>query len=217
MKYEKRQISLGFTEEKFPEGQHILYIFNDDAERRRTMAKFFESGLLEGEKLLYLVDSITPDELTRHMEKLGVNIHSNEDVFTIAEAAGAYCPHGCFSCQEMLDIVSDFYETSLEEGYPGSRGTGEMTWALKGMADGRAKLEDLLEYEVKLTGILKEYPYTACCQYDARRFDGATIMDVLNVHPVMIVQGQLVKNPFYVNPQDYLEKFIERQKVKSNV
>lgn len=28
--------------------------------------------------------------------------------------------------------------------------------------------------------------------YDARRFDGAVLMDVLQVHPVMIVRGQLV-------------------------
>jgi len=31
-------------------------------------------------------------------------------------------------------------------------------------------------------------------------------MDVLNVHPVMIVRGQLVKNPFYLEPDIFLEK-----------
>ena len=31
-------------------------------------------------------------------------------------------------------------------------------------------------------------------------------MDVLNVHPVMIVRGQLVKNPYYIEPELFLER-----------
>jgi hypothetical protein len=37
-------------------------------------------------------------------------------------------------------------------------------------------------------------------------FDGATILDILKVHPVMISRGQLVKNPFYVRPDDFLRE-----------
>jgi hypothetical protein len=35
-------------------------------------------------------------------------------------------------------------------------------------------------------------------------------MDVLNVHPVMIVRGQLVKNPYFVEPAVFLEKLKAR-------
>jgi hypothetical protein len=41
------------------------------------------------------------------------------------------------------------------------------------------------------------------CQYDARRFDGATIFDVINVHPVMLVRGHLIRNPFYLPPDQF--------------
>lgn len=36
------------------------------------------------------------------------------------------------------------------------------------------------------------------------------MMDVLSVHPVMIVRGQLVKNPYYMDPAVFLEKLKER-------
>jgi hypothetical protein len=36
-------------------------------------------------------------------------------------------------------------------------------------------------------------------------------MDVLSVHPVMIINGQLVNNPYYVEPEEFLKKFKERQ------
>jgi hypothetical protein len=60
--------------------------------------------------------------------------------------------------------------------------------------------------------VTRTYPYTACCQYDARRFDGETIMDVLSVHPVMIVRGQLVKNPYYIEPEIFLSEYATRHR-----
>ena len=41
---------------------------------------------------------------------------------------------------------------------------------------------------------------------DARRFDGATILDVLRVHPMMIVHGQIVRNPYYTRPSEFLAR-----------
>ena len=62
----------------------------------------------------------------------------------------------------------------------------------------------LLEYESKVSLLLKNCPVTAVCQYDARSFDGSTIMDILKVHPYMIVRGSVVNNPFFIPPEEYL-------------
>jgi DcmR-like sensory protein len=199
----RREISLGFTPEKFTEGQHILYIYNDDKERRNTMAKYISSGLSSGEKTLYLADSITPAELINTLEDQGLDMQEHKNSCVINEASTSYCPTGYFSADDMLDVVGEFYQSARNEGFTGARGTGEMTWALK---EGRAQTKDLLEYEVKLTGILEQYPYTACCQYDAREFDGSTLMDMLSIHPVMIVQGQLVKNPYFMSADEFMNR-----------
>ena len=206
----RRTISLGFTTENVMEGQHICYIYNEDTERLRVMAKFMKSGMLEGEKLLYLVDVITPAEMLDCLEELGVNVKTKEGGLTVAEAASAYCPSGHFNADEMLDSIRNFYTDAVEkEGYPGARGTGEMSWCLN---EGLADEASIMEYEARLNFLVAEYPYTACCQYDARRFDGHIIMDVLSVHPVMIVRGQLVKNPFYIDPAVFLEEYRARKK-----
>jgi hypothetical protein len=205
---ERRTISLGFTQETILEGQHICYIFSDDAERRRVMAKYLESGMLANEKLLYLVDVMTPEEMLDCLEEYGVDVRSKSQSLTIADAAPAYCPSGTFNIDETLGLVRDFQQDALKEGYTGSRGTGEMSWCL---VKGRANEMDLMEYEARLNVLLAEYPYTACCQYDARRFDGQTIMDVLSVHPYMIVRGQLVRNPYFIKPEEFLEEYRARQ------
>jgi len=65
--------------------------------------------------------------------------------------------------------------------------------------------ERLLEYESRVTLLLREKPVTAVCQYNANRFDGATIMDVLKVHPQMIVRDAIIYNPFFISPEEYLQ------------
>jgi hypothetical protein len=206
----RRTISLGFSEEKVFEGQHICYIFNDDEERRRVMAKYLESGRLANEKLLYLVDVITPEEMLRSLEDLGVDVRTKPAALTVEEAGQGYCPQGVFNSDEMLQLVRDFYHEAVDtEGYAGARGTGEMSWCL---VKGRADEVTILEYEARLNLLIAEHPYTACCQYDARRFEGHLIMDVLAVHPVMIVRGQLVKNPFFVPPDIFLNEYHARQR-----
>jgi hypothetical protein len=212
---DRRTISLGFTDKHVLEGQHICYLYNDDVERRRVVAKYLESGLLAQEKLLYLVDEMTPEEMLDCLEELGVEARSKPAELTVAEAASVYCPRGVFNADEMLDTVRDFYVQAVErEGYAGARGTGEMSWCL---VEGRADEASLMEYEARLNLLVAEYPHTVCCQYDARRFDGNIILDVLAVHPVMIVRGQLVKNPYYVDPEEFLIEYRERAVVRQPI
>ena len=45
---------------------------------------------------------------------------------------------------------------------------------------------------------------TAVCQYDAHDFGGDLIMDILKVHPLMVLRGSVVHNPFFIQPEDFL-------------
>ena len=206
---EYREISLGFSDEKFREGHHIIYIYNDDFERKKTMAKFLQQGLVDNEKVLYLVDDISPSDMRQELMALGVDVDRQQADFDLSEGHYTYCPDCYFSSKFMLDIVGKYYDDAMADGYAGARGAGEMTWAL---VEGRSTVPDLLEYEARLNDILVDHPLTTVCQYDARRFDGALIMDMLSVHPMMIVRGQLVKNPSYVFPAVFLKEYQERLK-----
>lgn len=207
MTREHRQVSLGLSGQKFREGYHIIYIYNDDVEKRRTMAKFFQHGFLENDKALYLVDDISPSELESELLELGVEVEAGQTDFDLRKGHYTLCPDNYFSPDFMLDIVGEYYDQAIQEGYAGARGVGEMSWAL---VEGRSTVPDLLEYEARLTDILEDHPLTTVCQYDARRFDGALIMDMLSVHPMMIVRGQLVKNPSYVEKDIFLQEYQER-------
>jgi hypothetical protein len=203
----RRKISLGFTRERFDEGHHIIYVYNDDRERKRTMASFIGEGLHGGEKVLYLVSDISTAEMRSELQSLGVAMDECRDDFDLTEGHHTRCPGGHFSSAYMLDIVGKYYDQAIDQGYTGARGAGEMSWAL---VEGRCSIPELLRYEARLNTILADHPLTTICQYDARRFDGALIMDLMSVHPMMIVRGQLVNNPCYVAPDTFLREYTRR-------
>jgi hypothetical protein len=207
MKAEKRKVSLGFSDEEIVEGHHIIYVYSNDDERKKTLAKFLRQGLMDHEKVLYLASDISTGEMRAELLTLGVDVDTSRKDFDLVPEHYSHCPGNYFSADFMLNMVGRYYTKAMEEGFAGARGAGEMSWAL---VEGRASLRDLLEYEAKLNAVLEQNPLTTICQYDARRFSGEVIMDMLSVHPMMIVRGQLVKNPFYIEPALFLHELAQR-------
>jgi hypothetical protein len=199
---------MGFTKQTFPAGTHMCLIYNDDAERKRLISKFIDSGLATGEKVSYFADLATPSEIRQWLANKGVDLPEDEqdDRFGVLVAEKTYCPTGEFVPESMLDTLRAYYKQAVDDGYTGARVSGEMSWALRGVPGSNR----LMEYEAQVNNVLATHPVTAICQYDATKFDGATIFDVLSVHPMMIVHGQIVQNPYYLKPEVFLKDFSAR-------
>ena len=111
----------------------------------------------------------------------------------MATAVQGYYPDGSFNPDAMLARLRAKYEQCRAAGLAGARIAGEMTWALRGIPGS----ERIVECESRINTLVREAPITVMCQYDLRKFDGATMFDIMNVHPVMIVGGHVLRNPFY--------------------
>jgi hypothetical protein len=104
-----------------------------------------------------------------------------------------------FDPDHMLELLRQFHKDSVADGFPAARVIGEMTEQVQHISGGSR----LLEYESRVSLLVKEVPVTAVCQYDANVFDGATIMQVLTVHPMMLIRGTVVHNPYYVSAEEF--------------
>ena len=191
----------------------MCLIFQHEIERRNIIAKFLEKGLLEQEKVAYFADVMTRDEVVEWLR--GCNINITEEMaatnLVVEDSVTAYCPQGKFVPEEMLGRLKAFYNESVAKGYRQGRVSGEMSWALKGIPGS----DRLMEYEAWVNEVFKTHPVTAICQYDANKFSGTLIMDVLKVHPMMIVKGQIVHNPYYMTLDLFLKEFSGRSENKS--
>lgn len=193
---------LGFTDEDFPDSAHICLVFDDEDERRKIVSKYLKAGLQRGEQIRYMADTASPDEVRAWLLQMGVEIPDErpDGPFLILEAQKFYTPGGRFEPEAMIGRMLPRLDASKQAGYRGSRVTGEMSWALRGAAGS----DHLLEYEAMLTAVSHPFPHMGMCQYDARRWDGATLFRVLQVHPYMVAQGHIVRNPFFTRPEEML-------------
>ena len=204
MENQNRKISLGFTNQQFEPGIHICQIFNDDDERHSALVNFIISGLQTGENTACFSEKENESTLSPFFKKNGIEYKEVEKSgeFSLSQTAEAYFEGGKFEPERMLNLLKDFYENSLKQNRSGARVIGEMIPEIQHIPGGTG----LMEYESKVSILLKQYPINAVCQYDARSFDGSTILDVLKVHPYMIIRGVVVKNPFFIQPEEYLAK-----------
>ena len=207
------EVDLGFTDRKQPAGTHMCLIFQDENERRKIMAKFIRKGLSDGEKVAYYADVMTPKEVVDWLQGFDINVTGEmaSNNLVVQDSLTTYCPNGKFVPDEMLEQLKAFYLQSIEEGYTHVRASGEMSWALKGIPGS----ERLIEYEAWLNVVFQTHPVTGICQYDANKFSGALIMDVLKVHPMMIVKGNIVHNPYYLTLELFLKELSTRSKNKA--
>jgi len=202
MSTKRKDIPMGFTKELVPESCHVCLIYESEEQRQKIISEYIAEGLRQGELVRYFTDKTTPETVRSWLLDLGVELSEAEKTgsFAISKAESAYCPDGKFEPQKMIDRSVNRYDQAKMAGYSGSRACGEMTWALKNIPGS----DHLLEYEVLLNTITSTFPHTGMCQYDARLFDGATLFKVLQVHPYMIAHGQVVSNPFYIRPEEFL-------------
>ncbi len=198
----QRKVSLGFSHEEFDPGLHICQIVNGDEERIEAILKFVASGLEADENVACYSNEVDPPLLESAMPPTKPTFAEarNRGMFSHARTSSVYFKDGRFDPDRMVALLAEFLREALSAGRSGARVIGEMASEVLSMPGGSR----LLEYESKITLLLRGKPMTAVCQYDARLFDGSTIMDVLKVHPLMIVRGAIVRNPFFTPPEEYL-------------
>lgn len=192
---------MAFIENQLPESCHVCLIYETEEQRQKIISEYIAEGLRRGEVVRYFTDKTTPESIRSWLVELGVELSDAEKdgSFAISKAESAYCPEGNFEPQKMIDRSVNRYEQAKKAGYAGSRACGEMTWVFNGIPGS----DRFLEYETLLNTVTSTFPHSGMCQYDARLFDGATLFRILQIHPYMIAQGQIVRNPFYTRPEEF--------------
>lgn len=183
-------------------GNHVCCLFENDEEHRVLMKSFIRQGLERNEKVIYIVDARSANEVINYLRDDGGETESylERGQLIIFEVGQTYMREGIFDPDDMIALLRHQTEQALNEGYSALRVTGEMTWALRDLSSS----ERLIEYEAKLNEFFPGSKCLAVCQYDRRRFSAGLLLDILSTHPIACVGTKVFDNFHYMSPNALL-------------
>ncbi len=184
-------------------GDHICAFYRGSAERDEVLVPYLREALLAGDKCICVMDDPDTEKVVKPLaEDVDVDRSMSTGQFDLMRSDATYLSGGYFAIKEMLD----FWEQGVggavkKEGFSFVRAVGEMTWALRDLPG----VEQLVSYEARLNRFLPLYPQVILCLYDLERFsNGHVLLELLRTHPKVLLSGELLDNPWYTEPDQYL-------------
>lgn len=185
-------------------GAHLCCIYSNKEEQLATIIPYIAIGLEKQEKLVYIVDERSKEEIIQALEEAGIEIKNSirSGQFLLLTKEDAYLKDGYFDPDKMINLLKQNQEQALKEGYSGFRVTGEMTWIFT-KAPG---VERIIEYEAKLNYFFPESKSMAICQYHEERFSPEVLLDIIHTHPKIVLKGAVCNNPYYIPPDEFIAR-----------
>jgi hypothetical protein len=184
-------------------GDHICAFYRGSDQRDEVLLPYLREALLAGDKCICVLDDDHPERVTGPLgAEFDVVASVSSGQFELLTSADTYLGGGRFTTDDMFAFWDRGIGGAVGAGGFGFvRAVGEMTWALRDYPG----VEELLTYEAKLNRFLPRYPQVILCMYDLEQFsDGTLLLDLLRTHPFVLLGGQLLENPWYTEPDEFL-------------
>lgn len=186
-------------------GDHYCGIYDAEEEHAAVFAEFVRQGVERHEKILYLADLHSVEEVHGTLAATGIDTDSlvERGQLSIQTASDVYLKGGAFDPDEMiLGVLAPAVSSALADGYSAVRATGEMTWVL----GGDRGAERVIEYEARINDFIENTPFLGICQYCRGRFDPELMTEVLHTHPMALVgtDGCDNRNHYFVPAEGFL-------------
>jgi len=197
-----KQVNPTLWEQPFDSGIHVCQLFSDEEDRLESMIRYLASGIEAGQKCGCWTFDDTQSLLATEGFEAGLSMDEARarGQLSFEDADRVWFADGKFDPERLLGRLSDFNDSVVGKAWKGSRIVAEISPAIPEMPGGGR----LIEYEVEVNRFLRGRPMTVICQYDLRRFSGSVLLDVLHVHPYVMIRGSIMPNPFYNPAEDAL-------------
>lgn len=204
MKTEGRQRNFLRDFSALQPGDHLCCLYETDEERQAVAIPFIRQGLEQGQKVLYIIEAQTSQRIVQELRQAGVNSADaiNQGQLEILSRQDSYVREGGFDPDMMVALLRAETSRAVAKGYTALRVIGEMTWIFQNSPGSGG----IIAYEVKLNEFFLQSQCLAIFQYDQRRFEAQSLLEVLRTHPITVIGTEVYDNVYYIPPQELLEK-----------
>ena len=196
---------------------HICAFFNTPDDEYRVLLPFVNDGLECGEKAFHIVDPQRCDEHLQRLASAGIEVTAlhRSGQLELRDWTDTHLRDGQFDQSRTLALFEQIRTDARQQGFPLVRFITHIKWAL----ETELGVDALLEYEAKAneTWLRQDGPVDpVICMYDLTKFGGEIVVDVMRTHPMIIIDGILQENPFFIPPDEFLRELRERRLAKVN-
>src|ERR1700758_249188 len=194
--------------------RHICAFFNNVDEQHRVLRSFIKEGFERGDKAFHIVDPELRADHLKRLAQAGIDVEQAMATgqLELRRWQDAYLRDDHFDQDGMLALLEEVLGSGSAAGNPLIRFVSRVEPSLVE----KAGEDNWLEYETRVNYAVSKYNDPVICPYDLTNFSASLVMDMLRVHPVVIVGGVLQENPFFVPPDQFLLELRERKSSRNN-
>ncbi|MCW2771463.1 MAG: Regulatory protein luxR family [Aeromicrobium sp.] len=173
-------------------GAHFCALYSGPVERDRLLVPYMQEGLRHGDQCVCLIDHLEPAGMQQRTCRPGgpgdarrsghVGVHPASDVHL----------------EQMISSLAANPTSSTDDEIPLLRVAGEMSWVTH-----EPGAKEMSVFESAVTQLLAERPAVFLCMYDLQRFGVDMLVNVLRIHPKVLLEGTVLDNPHCLTPCDY--------------
>jgi signal transduction histidine kinase/ActR/RegA family two-component response regulator len=196
------KVELGRKVELGPPGVHIgagghVCAFHRSGKGADVLLPYVRAGLAAGDKCICLVDGAE----SRAVQTLTGQLAGQFAATEIWSPSESYLRDGEFRLARMMSFWEERVGSAVNNGeFEFVRSVGNMSWAL----DTKTEAHELVRYESELNRFLPHYPQVMLCLYDLDQFNGEVLIGILETHPLVLLAGMVMENPYYIEPDQIL-------------
>ena len=176
-----------------PPGSHLCLLYDDLHQLYPEVLAFGRDGLSQGEQVYYVADERSADDWRFELHAGGIDVDREEAKGSLIVCEGEHwrSPQP-FSSIRNARAAWELVESGLEE-FGGVRFAVDMGWTL----DPPVPHDLLCHWEATLNVLNSDVNVRTMCLYNVRRHSAVSIHSALRTHPIVMVSGRCVRNPYY--------------------
>ncbi|MEW6387599.1 MAG: MEDS domain-containing protein [Thermodesulfobacteriota bacterium] len=193
-------------------GNHACFFYESERGQQQLLGEFSRQGMKHQEKVVYLADPLVLETFLNFLKNDGLKIETSWFPGQMPPLTSGNLPAKAAGSDpdRLVQLLWAETEKAVAEGYSALRVALEMKWLLPGLPD----FQQLLKIESRLGDFSLGSKCSILCLYDQRQFPPATLLEVLSLHPLVMVGNKIYDNIFYLNPADYLDSERETAKLQ---
>ncbi len=168
--------------------------YESEMEHRRILKPYLADGLSKYQKILYFCGEHTPEVIQDYVRDAGLDAEYLKKIgqLEFKTASEIFPEGGMLSASDMMALLQTEIDRAQQAGFTGLRASGEVSRQAQ-VPD----IEGLYDYHQELNRFLPGTRCTLLCEYDKRNMHPEMVQRVLAVHPLLLQDHHVIRNPFY--------------------